>query len=329
MKIINPEKQTVTGSTSTSTDANFPLANLFDDHPRNVTQAASGQAMTLRVKIGAGSGALALFNTNAKDVVCTITSDAGETALDVAVAVDKGGGLVGIPCTGHPFSMGDQILLNGTTNYDGVQTVDATSSANEIVITGTYAAETFSGTDTAALVQDTQTWDLQLIDTYARFFADNPRVYRRFWMDYTYQIGACTATIQLTAVTPDIVNAGTVKAGQAFETKNPLYGLNEGRKSYGVKKRLNNGALYGRVRNIVRTFNGSVMLKRRTDELDEYYKFIDVYDQFGEEAPFAALVADGIDDQQWALYCTFDGPPSASHAYPGHSVVSFNWLEEI
>ena len=33
MKIIYPEKQTVTGSSATNADGSFPIANLFDNKP--------------------------------------------------------------------------------------------------------------------------------------------------------------------------------------------------------------------------------------------------------------------------------------------------------
>jgi hypothetical protein len=70
-----------------------------------------------------------------------------DTTIDAAAAVDKGGGLVGIPITGHGFSTGQKIILSGTSNYDETYLVDATSTTNEVVIEATYAAETFGGTE--------------------------------------------------------------------------------------------------------------------------------------------------------------------------------------
>jgi len=67
--------------------------------------------------------------------------------INAAAAVDKGGGLVGIPLTAQPFNTGDDVTIAGTTNYNAAHTVDATSSANEVVITATYNAETFDGVD--------------------------------------------------------------------------------------------------------------------------------------------------------------------------------------
>jgi hypothetical protein len=73
----------------------------------------------------------------------------GETKLiDNAAAVDKGGGLVGIPMANQPYSTGDIIELRSTDNYDGTNTVDASSSTNEVVITASYSAETFDGDET-------------------------------------------------------------------------------------------------------------------------------------------------------------------------------------
>lgn len=60
-------------------------------------------------------------------------------------AVDKGGGKVGIPCTDQPFSTDETIYIINSVAYNDRYIVDATSSANEIVITATYEAENFTG----------------------------------------------------------------------------------------------------------------------------------------------------------------------------------------
>lgn len=76
--------------------------------------------------------------------------------IDNAAAVDKGGGLVGIPITGHPYAADDSVVIDGTSNYDGTYII-VSETANEIVITATYAAETFAGTETATA---TSNWKL-------------------------------------------------------------------------------------------------------------------------------------------------------------------------
>ena len=67
--------------------------------------------------------------------------------LDNAPAVNKTGGLVGIPITGHAFVAGEPVTIAGTVNYNG-NFVIVSKTTNEIVITATYVAETFEITDT-------------------------------------------------------------------------------------------------------------------------------------------------------------------------------------
>jgi|GEM_PF-4119131 hypothetical protein len=67
--------------------------------------------------------------------------------IDNAAAVDKGGGEVGLPITGHAFLAEQVVVIAGTTNYDGAYAINS-KTTNEIVITATYVAETFAGTET-------------------------------------------------------------------------------------------------------------------------------------------------------------------------------------
>ena len=117
----------------------------------------SGSSMDLWVAMSAGeildNRANFSGNISVEDITDAIATPAALSILprtiliNNAAAVDKGGGKVGIPLTAQPFSTGDAITIAGTTNYNSDYTVDATSSANEIVITETYNAETFDGVD--------------------------------------------------------------------------------------------------------------------------------------------------------------------------------------
>ena len=73
----------------------------------------------------------------------------GEMAgLDAGgVAVDVGGGVVGLPFAGHPFTIGESIQITGTTNYDGSATVGVGTTEDQLQITSGYTAETFDGTE--------------------------------------------------------------------------------------------------------------------------------------------------------------------------------------
>jgi len=85
-----------------------------------------------------------------------------EEVLDTAgVAVDKGGGLVGLPIIAHGFSSSDVIGISGSLNYNGGFTI-ASETTNEIVITATYVAETFVGDEQVA---SGMTWDELMVAT--------------------------------------------------------------------------------------------------------------------------------------------------------------------
>ena len=96
----------------------------------------------------------------------SITDDSfdGNTAgnlvetIDNAAAVDKGGGEVGIPITGHGLTVGALVDIAGTTNYNQTGIAINSATANEIVITDTYNAETFGGSET---VTETDTFDYE------------------------------------------------------------------------------------------------------------------------------------------------------------------------
>jgi hypothetical protein len=78
-----------------------------------------------------------------KLALCTKKNEQG---IDNAAAVDKTGGLVGIPVTAHGLAAGDTIAIDDTINYDGWYLI-VSQTTNEIVITATYVAESFAGTE--------------------------------------------------------------------------------------------------------------------------------------------------------------------------------------
>ena len=94
--------------------------------------------------------------------------------IDNAAAVDKGGGKVGIPVTGHGLSTdgGEWITPAGTTNYDGSYLTDADTTVNELVIRATYTAETFTG-DESIYVNGLENDLIADLITAAREYAEN------------------------------------------------------------------------------------------------------------------------------------------------------------
>ena len=78
---------------------------------------------------------------NSEDII-NDTIDAA-AAVDKAVTPEK----VGIPVTGHTFTVYDYVTIAGSTAYDGTFMV-ISQTANEIVIYHAYTAEVFAGTET-------------------------------------------------------------------------------------------------------------------------------------------------------------------------------------
>jgi len=68
------------------------------------------------------------------------------------VAVDRTGGVTGLPCTAHGMEDGTSITIAGCTTaaYNGTHEVHADSTTDEIRITATYSAETFDGEETVS-----------------------------------------------------------------------------------------------------------------------------------------------------------------------------------
>ncbi len=96
--------------------------------------------------LGAGTYKLTYFSDISHIYGIPLT-DKAVHCLDAAAARNAGGGLVGLPMTGHPFNVGETLDVEGTTSYDGAQTVQVGTTANEILISDLYAAESFDGTE--------------------------------------------------------------------------------------------------------------------------------------------------------------------------------------
>ena len=65
----------------------------------------------------------------------------GDTAKNI------GGGVVGLPMSGHPFLVGQTVLITNTIAYDGTKTVQSGTTTSEVRINATYIPETFTGSE--------------------------------------------------------------------------------------------------------------------------------------------------------------------------------------
>jgi len=58
--------------------------------------------------------------------------------IDAAVAVDVGGGVVGLPVTAHPFATGNLVTVTGCPQYNAAYTVLAGGGVNQVNVTATF-----------------------------------------------------------------------------------------------------------------------------------------------------------------------------------------------
>lgn len=118
----------------------FGYGDILDSRTIITTSVSGNQLPVTEVTDGIGaavnSGPSGNYQVYPKNVL-----------IDNAAAVDVGGGVVGIPVTGHYFANGSSVTIIGTTNYNGTYVVQTGGTANQVNILATYNAETFDGTD--------------------------------------------------------------------------------------------------------------------------------------------------------------------------------------
>jgi len=117
---------------------------------------------------------------------------------------------------------------------------------------------------------------------------------------------------------------GIVRCSDAYKFKNPEYGLKEGLKDYSVEKRMNNGALYYKKGNIVRTFSGSIYTTRDT----QFWVFLHTIARAQGKVPMFWQVTD-VNATNWAVFAELGSLPSGSHNYPNASMMSFSLVEAV
>lgn len=193
-------------------------------------------------------------------------------------------------------------------------TVTLATSSEAIAIYNTNAdSVTITAKDSGGTPVKTETFTL-----------NGTRTYNRCWMEYTAQADTHSVTLALTAAAGTTVEAGIVRGGVIVDFKNPQYGFTESKLDYSIIRELNNGAMYTKKRNIVRTFSFQMDMIRSS----EFYDLSDIYDYYGPN-PFAMLLAEGIQDSQWTIFGRMANPFQGSHSYPSDSVVSISITEAV
>lgn len=97
--------------------------------------------------------------------VPTTTQQAAKSINNGEPAVDRSGGVVGIPVTSHGYQAGESVTIAATTNYNGTYTVLSSSTTHEVRITASYSAETFGADDTIRAARYTHVFKVDDTDS--------------------------------------------------------------------------------------------------------------------------------------------------------------------
>jgi hypothetical protein len=144
------------------------------------------------------------------------------------------------------------------------------------------------------------------------------------WATYTQDLTEHTVTVDLT-VGSGYAEAGVIVVGIARTFVDPRYGLTEGTKDTSILKELQSGSFYVKKRNMLRTFDMQLELRRDND----FYSFIrDLYRVNGAN-PIAFRLNSTLTNLDWCVFGGITEPPSGNHEYFSHTTVAVKITESL
>lgn len=151
------------------------------------------------------------------------------------------------------------------------------------------------------------------------------------WIEWPESQIPVQATLTLTAPSTDDVFAGVAVADVIHEFECPQIGVTEGMVNYSIVKELQNGALYWKNRDVVRTFNFNFIEGRTVaggETTSDFYTFM--Y-EVAKELSYkpAAWQLTELDDFWWVVYARFQSMPSGSHSMPDYSRIQTQLIEVL
>ena len=151
----------------------------------------------------------------------------------------------------------------------------------------------------------------------------DPHVHNRLWQTYTEQTVEHTIEISLIGLVGAAIYGGVLKIAKGVVLKSPGYDVKEGRRwSHHFIEELNNGG-YRTVRKpALREFDITFRSVRNT----EFYEWSEIVDYYGPD-PISILLAEGIDDHEWAILGHLLKAWQARHGKPTHTQVSYSLTE--
>jgi len=171
-----------------------------------------------------------------------------------------------------------------------------------------------------------ETKSLGGIDTYLELIKDSGQALYETEFSYPYYYDVHTVILDLDTGNINVpVISGIVKIGESFKfNRDTQKGLKEGLIDYSISKQLSNGAYYYKKRDVVRTFSGTLFLKRDR----EFYMFMhQVFRDIGSEPIFWRIT--DLENADWLVYARAEKMPSGTHAYADNSTVNYTLTEVL
>lgn len=321
MKVLYPDRTLYIMAESEV--SNYPAENALDNYPKHYWKAATTSGW-LRLHVDSKASGVAISNVNANQIDITIKDIVFGTATSTSAGklIDSGAVFV----SGGRVAIGQFVWNHTKQAHTTITSVDSDSQL-------TLAADIMTAGDEYSIeVGDLvakQTWDLGGIDTYYALLTDSGLASIRLSLGYSlgyeygYQYYKHNILIELTG--SSAVYCGVARAGEINTFPDPQYGISEGLKDYSIVKELNNGSLYVKRRNIVKTFNGKLLVER--DRV--FYEFMREIMQLNGPVPLFWWVSSNLTNLDWVVFAKYDAPPSGSHAYYQHSEIDFSLLEVV
>lgn len=146
------------------------------------------------------------------------------------------------------------------------------------------------------------------------------------WGDYIEIDRSHILQLEFVADSGTVLEAGVLVAGTVNTFNDPKYGINEGLFDFSIVKELNNGAIYTRKRDTVRTFSWSILDDR---DPDFYTFFRTIGQQIGPDPLAWRIVHIEQTDWEWVTYCRFNNMPSGQHRHITQSDINANLIEVV
>jgi len=164
------------------------------------------------------------------------------------------------------------------------------------------------------------------ISPYTKLITDTRTALTCIGVDYPYQYTAHDIVVILETNNENVdVELGLMQAGVVLMSKHDTTaGLKEGLKDYSFSKELTNGSFYYKKRDIVRTFDGSIL----TCSASEFSMFMKDIAQKNGQTPLFWDITD-INSDNWLVFGRFVTMPSGTHEAVKYTNLNFQIIEVL